>query len=262
MLDKYQIEKFLKENGYFIDGVWYPRVTAICQVKSKPGLYKFYAEAESFQKANQIKSQAAREGSIIHEIVESFITRRDVIVPEEYIGIKKAFENFLKENSFFSHRDWIEKKIKHPIHRYAGTFDLLGELNSSFALIDIKTSQKVYDDYRLQTAAYIFALNEEPWLRSYDGRKIVLPRMVEKRYVLRIAQKRICEKCGAVMYLKQSGNKIFNGRDDCQHQFGEIEGEWELKAFEDHETDFKAFINCKGLWEWENREFLHEIGYL
>ncbi len=261
-MNNFNLEKFLKENGYFIDNNWYPRVTAICQIKNKPGLYKFYGEAESFKEANIKKTKAANEGTIVHEIIESFITRREIIVPPEYIGIKKAFEDFLKEHNFFSHRDWIEKKIKHPSHRYAGTFDILGEVDGNFSLIDIKTSAKVYEDYRLQTAAYLFALNEEPWMRDKNGRKIILPRVIEKRYILRLVQKRICQKCGSIVYLRSMGDRIIEKDKSCRHDWGEIEGEFELKEFDNPDNDFKAFLHCKGLWEWDNREILEAIGYL
>lgn len=258
------IEEFKKEQGYTFGNEWYPRVTKICEVKSKPALYHFYASAENFKSANQLKQKAAKEGKIVHEIIESFIAQRPIIVPEDYIGFKKAFEDFLKNHSLFSKYEWIEKKVRHPYYRYVGTFDILGELDNKFVLIDIKTSTSIYDDYRLQTAAYFYALNEEPWLLDDKGRKIILPREVEKRYVLRLNQIRICEKCGAVLRVRKMGDKIEpnTGDPNCDHKFGEIIGEWELKEFENDEEDFKGFLHCKGLWEWEYRDFLKEIGYL
>ncbi len=260
---KYQnSEEFKKDQGYYVNNVWYPRVTKICEVKSKPALYYFYANAANMEEANLKKSKAAQEGKIIHEIIESYISHRPVIVPEEYLGIKQAFEDFLKNHSLFSKFEWLEKKVVHSGHRYAGTFDIIGEIDGHFALIDIKTSASIYDEYRLQTSAYFYALNEEPFLRDSKGRKIVLPREIEKRYVLRINQIRICEKCGAVMKVKKMGNKIESGSPDCEHQFGKIIGEWELKEFDNHEEDFKGFLHCKGLWEWEYRDYLKEIGYL
>jgi len=260
---KYQdIEEFKKDQGYFIENIWYPRVTKICDVKSKPALYYFYAQAPNFEAANLKKKKAADEGKIVHEIIESFITRRSIIIPDEYLGFKKAFEEFLKNHSFFSKFEWIEKKVKHPVYRYVGTFDALGEIDGNFSLIDIKTSQSVYEDYRLQTAAYFYALNEEPWLLDYKGTKIILPREIEKRYILRLNQKRICQKCGAVLKVRQMGDKIEKEDNGCQHEFGEIVGEWELKEFDNPDEDFKGFLHCKGLWEWENRDFLKEIGYL
>ncbi|MDT7868265.1 MAG: hypothetical protein RQ894_00340 [Candidatus Pacebacteria bacterium] len=256
------LEEFKKEFGYVIDNTWYPRVTKICEIKSKPALYYFYAEAPNFKEATSKKIKAADEGKIIHEIIESFIQRRQIIVPPEYEGIKKAFEDFLKNHSFFSKEDWLEKKTVHFLHRYAGTFDIIGELDGQFSLIDIKTSQSIYEDYRLQTSAYFMALNEEGFFRDEKGRKIPLLKPLEKRYVLRINQKRICEKCGAVMRIRKMGSKIEGGDAFCDHRFGEILGEWELKAFDNVEEDFKAFLGCKTLWEWEYRDYLKEIGYL
>ncbi|MER3570181.1 MAG: hypothetical protein C4348_01015 [Patescibacteria group bacterium] len=256
------LEEFKKEQGYFIDNVWYPRVTKICEVKSKPQLYYFYAEALNFQEANRKKLQAADEGKIIHEIVESFIKRRQIIVPQEYLGIQLAFEDFLKNYSFFSKEEWLEKKIKHSFHKYAGTFDVLGEIDGNFSLIDIKTSQAVYDDYRLQTAAYVTALNEEGVITDERGKKIPLLKPIEKRFILRINQKKICEKCGAVLRIRKMGSKIEGGDSFCDHRFGEIIGEWELKEFDNIEEDFKAFLGCKTIWEWEYRDYLKEIGYL
>jgi len=259
---KLTLEEFKKEYGYVIDNVWYPRVTKICEVKSKPALYRFYAEAPNFKEANTKKAKAADEGKYVHEIVESFIKRRQIIVPEEYLGIKKAFEDFLKNNYFYSREEWLERKTVHPLHRYAGTFDILGELNGHFSLIDIKTSSAIYEDYRLQTSAYVSALNEEGFIRDDKGRKFPLVREVEKRYILRLNQKRICEKCGAVLKLRKMGSKIEGGEAFCDHRFGEIIGEWELKEFDNLEEDFKAFLGCKTLWEWEYRDYLKEMGYL
>ena len=260
---KYQnIDEFKKDQGYVIDNQWYPRVTKICDIKSKPGLYYFYAQAQDLNSANLLKQKAAGEGKIVHEIIESFISQRPIIVPEDYLGFKTAFEDFLKHHLFFSKYEWIEKKVKHPWHRYVGTFDILGEVDGKFSLIDIKTSPTIYDDYRLQTAAYFYALNEEPWLLGHKGQKIILPREIEKRYILRLNQKRICEKCGAVLKLRKMGDKIEGGDENCEHKFGEIIGEWELKEFDNHEEDFRGFLHCKGLWEWEYRDFLKEIGYL
>lgn len=257
-----EIDKFLKFNGYFIEGNWYPRVTSICQIKSKPALYRFYGNAESFAAANKKKAKAAEEGTIVHELIESFITKKTVIVPPENIGIKKAFEDFLQEHSFFSYKDWIERRVKHPHYRYAGTLDLLGEIDGHFALIDIKTSARVYEDYRLQTSAYVYALNEEPWMLDKSGRKIILPREIEKRYILRIAQKKVCEKCGGTLYLRSMGDRFVGGESFCEHKFGEILGEWELVEFDNVQEDFEGFLHCKGLWEWEYRDILKQLGYL
>jgi hypothetical protein len=257
------LEEFKRKHGYIIEGIWYPRVTSIVNIKSKPALYYFYAAADNFSEAQSKKMKAAYEGSIVHEILESIVSGKEIIVPENYIGFKKGFENFLKNHSLFTKKEWIEKRIKHSVYRYSGTFDIIAELDGHFSLIDIKTSTEIYDDYRLQTSAYFFALNEEPILLDTKGyNKSILPKPIEKRYVLRINQVQICEKCGAKKTLRMMGDKIKGGDENCQHKFSEILDEWELREFDNPEEDFKGFLACKELWEWENRENLKEIGYL
>ncbi|MCS7183781.1 MAG: hypothetical protein NZ866_00305 [Patescibacteria group bacterium] len=254
-------DEFKKRHGYLVDGIWYPRVTSIVDIKSKPALYYFYAAAENFTDAQNKKRKAAYEGTIVHEILEAIVRGKEIIVPPEFIGFKKGFESFLKNYSLITRAEWIEKRIKHSNYRYSGTFDILAEVNGVFSLIDIKTAAEIYDDYRLQTAAYYYALNEEPVLID-NSKKIVLPKLIEKRFILRLNQIQVCELCGAKKIIRRMGDKIKGGEDFCQHQFGEIIEEWEFKEFDNPEEDFKGFLACKELWEWEHREKLKEIGYL
>ncbi|GIW66245.1 MAG: hypothetical protein KatS3mg095_0143 [Candidatus Parcubacteria bacterium] len=255
-------EEFKKRHGYIIDGIWYPRVTSIVNIKSKPALYYFYAAAENFNEAQTKKRKAAYEGTIVHEILESIVRGKEIIVPPEFIGFKRGFESFLKNYSLITKADWIEKRIKHSDYRYSGTFDILAEIDGVFSLIDIKTAAEIYDDYRLQTAAYFYALNEEPILLDKNNRKIVLPKYIEKRYILRVNQIQICELCGAKKIIRQMGDKIKGGDDNCHHKFSEITDEWEFKEFDNPEEDFKGFLACKELWEWEYRDKLKELGYI
>lgn len=257
------LEEFKKRHGYIIDNVWYPRVTSIVDIKSKPGLYYFYAAAENYEAAQEKKNKAAKEGSIVHEILEAIVTRREIVVPAEFRGFKKGFEEFLENYSLFTKYEWIEKRVKHSSYRYSGTFDMLAEIDGTFSLVDIKTSPDIYDDYRLQTSAYFYALNEEPWLLEKNGKKIVLPRYIEKRYIFRINQVQYCEKCGAKKILRSSGDRIKGGDQNCEHKFSEeIFPDWEMKEFENPQEDFKGFLGCKEVWEWTYRDYLKEIGYL
>ena len=49
------LNEFKSANGYDIDGTWYPRVTAIVGIKSKPALYRFYADQKSFAAAEAMR---------------------------------------------------------------------------------------------------------------------------------------------------------------------------------------------------------------
>ena len=263
------IDYFKKTSGYMIDGMWYPRVTSIIQTKSKPALYYFYAKAASYKEAEEKKKKAAAEGTEVHELFEKLVVGKPVKVPPKFIGIKQAFDEFLQQYNFFTKGDWLERRIRHPLHRYAGTFDMLAEINGTLSILDIKTSASVYDDYRLQTAAYVYALNEEPWVLNEKGNKTLLHKDVEKRYILWVNQIRKCQNCSAKLRLRSMGDKAEKGSATCEHKWGNIEAEWELIDFDDPkdkenhiEKDFQGFVHCKGLWEWDNRKILEGIGYL
>ena len=75
------LEHFKELSGYEIDGIWYPRVTKIVEIKAKPALYKFYAELNSFEEGELIKEKAASEGTLIHEAAEKILSvnRRKLI---------------------------------------------------------------------------------------------------------------------------------------------------------------------------------------
>ncbi len=48
------LTEFKEQCGYTIDDVWYPRVTKIVSIKSKPALLRFYGEAENFKAAQGV----------------------------------------------------------------------------------------------------------------------------------------------------------------------------------------------------------------
>ena len=49
-------EEFKNKAGYIINDAWYPRVTKIVEIKSKPALYRYYGAATSYDAA-QAKTQ-------------------------------------------------------------------------------------------------------------------------------------------------------------------------------------------------------------
>ena len=261
---KEKIEKFKREKGHIVENKWLPRVTSIIEIKAKPGLYKFYAEASNFEEANQRKGLAGSEGTKIHQAIEMILSGQKPIVDKDLQPSIDAFKEFLRHNELIVDKNFIERRLVSKQFKYTGTFDFVGYVNGKFAVVDIKTSSNIYRDYGLQTSAYFYALNEFGELYDENGKfKIKLPTNVETRFVLLIRRKRICEKCGAE-YIVRAGQKpnIKNGDPQCEHQFGAIIGEFELKEFTNQEADFKAFLACKDLWEWENEFYLKQIGYL
>lgn len=259
-------EHFKEENGYYIEGEWYPRVTRIIQIKSKPALEYFFKEVGNYSSVQDIKNKSAEEGSTTHNIIEKLILCETPDVPREFSAIALAFEKFNLGGRIKSNPDLIERKIWSKKDKYAGTADALAFIDGKFGVLDIKTSTGFYPDYNLQTAAYVAALQEDEMKK-----RAALPREIETRWILRIDQHRLCKRCGASLRLKGGRHKVRMGNcgsryspvcESDGHDWGFSEGIAELKEFPYSESDLKAFMAAKVLWEWENENWLKQIGYL
>lgn len=254
------LEEFKENNGYDIDGSWYPRVTKIVGIKSKPALHYFYASLRNYAEGERIKEISADEGTRVHEAVQDLMIGRDPEIDEDILPSVDAFVNFWEKNKgkIEIDPDSIEKRVTNIDHRYSGTVDGIALIDGQVGVLDIKTSQDIYRDYRLQTSAYVATLNNQ---KFFDNKKL------ETRWILRIDQHKLCQLCGARLRTKGGRSKVkidWNNpfMRSCNHIWGNMEGDIELKEFDMWEYDFEAFLGAKKLWEWENKDWLEEVGYL
>ncbi|MEK9183847.1 MAG: hypothetical protein AAB890_02130 [Patescibacteria group bacterium] len=252
------LDHFKGMSGYEIDGIWYPRVTKIVDIKAKPALYRFYAEMNNFNEGEAIKKQSASEGTLIHETVEQILMGQSPVIDPSIAPSMAAFFKFIEDKNIHADPEFVEKQVINFDERYAGTLDALALIDGKFGLLDIKTSQAIYRDYNLQTAAYMGALQNDF-------------KNLQTRWILRIDQVKTCLKCGATLREKGGRKKIklpwLNGgysakAKDCEHEWSELKGDIELKEFPYWQEDFKAFLGAKKLWEWENDYWLRQLGYL
>ncbi|MDI6717547.1 MAG: hypothetical protein QMD86_00635 [Patescibacteria group bacterium] len=253
------LEHFKGLAGYDIGGLWFPRVTKIVEIKSKPALYKFYAELGSFGAGEEIKKNSTSEGTLIHETVEKIMIGESPVIDPSIAPSVQAYVEFVEKNNIQVNPEWVEKRIVNFDERYAGTLDALALINGKFGVLDIKTSQAIYRDYNLQTSAYMAALEKEF-------------KNLQSRWILRIDQIKKCLKCGASLRSKGGRDKLRPLRNeknralpvclDDHHKWSELQGEIELKEFPYWQEDYKAFQGAKKLWEWENDYWLKEAGYL
>lgn len=255
--------EFKAANGHEVDGAWYPRVTKILEIKSKPALDNFFKEMGNYASAEDVKNKSAQEGTIVHETIQSLAVGKEIAIPEEVVPAAHAFQIFNAERNIIFHPEFIERQVWSLRHRYAGTVDALATIDGKFGVLDIKTSTGFYPEYNLQTAAYVSALQEFQIKKTLG-----LPKDVETRWILRVNQHRICKRCSATLREKGGRNKIRNVRNgvsDCpetEHEWGERMGDIELKEFPYFYNDIKAFVAAKILWEWEHNYWLRKIGYL
>ncbi|MEK7630597.1 MAG: hypothetical protein AAB417_01010 [Patescibacteria group bacterium] len=252
---------FKEKNGYEIGGRWYPRVTKILEVKSKPALQNFFREMGSFEAAEAVKEKSALEGTLVHETVQKLAVGEKVTIPKSIKPAVDKFQEFYEERKIFFHPAYIEQQVWSGRQRYAGTVDALAEIDGKFGVLDIKTSTGFYPEYNLQTAAYVQALQE------YDVKlALKLPRQIETRWILRIDQHKVCTLCGSKLREKGGRAKIRpNGKKTCEedrHDWGKVEGVVEMREFPYYFNDMKAFNAAKTLWEWENNYWLRQVGYL
>jgi hypothetical protein len=255
MFDNYStIDAFKEQCGYTIDGAWYPRVTKILSIKAKPALYRYYGDAVNFKAAQEVTEKSAAEGTLVHEAAEAILLGHtpETIDPLIRPAIK-AFQEFLERNNIHSAPEWVERRIIHMDERYAGTIDALALIDGRFGVLDIKTSQGIYRDYNLQTAAYMDALKGE-----FQN--------LQTRWILRIDQIDKCVRCRSTRRTKGGREKVRrNGGGICpnnEHEWGETEGVIELQEFPFWQSDYEAFLGAKKLWEWENETWLKKAGYL
>lgn len=248
------LQEFKEASGYEIDGVWYPRVTKIVEIKAKPALYKFYAEV-GFVGGEDIKKNSATEGTMIHEAAEAILVGKSPVVDPLIMPSIKAFSEFVDRNNIHVDPEYVERQVVNKDDKYAGTLDALALIDGKFGVLDIKTSQSIYRDYNLQTSAYMGALEKDF-------------KNLQTRWILRIDQSRKCTRCGANMRSKGGRDKIkpmkngFKSLPMCEeneHIWTEPQGEVELKEFPYWKEDYKAFLGAKKLWEWENDYWLGQI---
>lgn len=256
-------EAFKKENGHEVNGIWYPRVTKILDIKSKPALDAFFREMGDFAAAEEVKMKSAEEGTLVHETAQALLVGKSVAIPDEVRPAMDALMEFNETRGMEFTSEYIERQIWSGTHRYAGTVDALATIDGKFGVLDIKTSPGFYPEYNLQTAAYVQALQE------YEIKKMLgLTRPIETRWILRINQHAVCAKCKATRREKGGRVKIRKARGGREklcgeedHYWSEPEGDIELKEFPYYWRDVKAFLAAKVLWEWENDYWLKQVGY-
>ncbi|KXB07847.1 hypothetical protein AKJ56_02235 [candidate division MSBL1 archaeon SCGC-AAA382N08] len=248
-------EEFKEKCGYEIEGSWFPRVTRIVSIKSKPALHYFYASINSYAEGERIKELSADEGTRIHEAAQDILVGKKPTIAKDIAPAIKAFREFIADRSIEVEPNSIERRVVNYKEKFAGTIDVLALINGRLGVMDIKTSKAIYRDYNLQAAAYMATLMEEI-------------KDLETKWILRIDQHRVCQKCGAVLREKGGRKKISNGWPNdyrfrnCVHEWGPVEGKVELKEFPFWEMDYEGFLGAKKLWEWENQDWLKKIGYL
>ncbi len=231
------VDFFKAKYGYEIEGVWLPRVTAVTSLVSK-----------SFVFSNQ---GSADWGTLVHATIASILKKEAVKTLPLVQPSLLAFSEWQKEYrvKIIDPQAHVEKRVYDMDQAYAGTIDMVAEVQGTMGVVDLKTGNGMQDEYFLQTAAYLNAYNKGVNKKEQG----------KKRWILRIDQYQECRGCFARKKEKDGTERITKGKISCNHQWGDARGEVEFQELLDQNKDLEAFLSAKEVWEWSHRDMLKRI---
>jgi hypothetical protein len=207
-----------------------PSVTTILEAYPKDaGYFKFLKDAGN--DADTIRDEAGRRGSIVHELTERYDRGEEVslLTGDGWPAYKmlewSMFERYVDFSTRFEPEHLIvEQNFVSLKLGYAGTIDRVMELGGKRYLVDIKTSNAIYDSYWLQLAAYRELLVEFAFGGGdYSGLDGV-----------------------AILWL--------NAKTRTNGKAGDIQGVgWQMVIREDTTRDLNLFYHTHALWLAQNK---------
>lgn len=238
------IQWFKSINGYEIGGLWYPRVTAIVKIIGKPGLENWLAKQGSVEAMREKKRRITGFGNLVHDTLGKILMGEDPAIDASIAPSVNAFRDWLKSHKVKAMD--VERTTVSGKYGYAGNIDVLTEIDGRFGILDIKTTDRVWDDHFIQTSAYFQAHNEGDLKKA------------ETHWVLRVDQYEECNNCGAKRREKGGEWEVKGEKRNgfCPHEWLAVRGVCELKEADEPELYFEIFLTAKKLWEMVNRELL------
>jgi hypothetical protein len=149
-----------------------PSVTWIAEHYPKGiAFYKWLAN-KGWDESEALKIAAGDKGSKVHLAVADLIDGKTVKLDAKYINNSTEKEEDLSLEEYeaiLSFADWFKKTKPKILQRefvvwgegYAGTVDMLCEIEGKKYIVDLKTSQYIWPSHELQVSAYLHALPPE-----------------------------------------------------------------------------------------------------
>lgn len=158
-----------------------PSVTWIADYFPKGiGFYKWLGN-KGWDEAEALKIAAGEKGSKVHQAISELIEGKEVKMDAKYLNKTTEKEEELSVEEYeaiLSFAKWfkvIKPKVKfkemvvfNDRENYAGTVDLICEIDKELWIVDFKTSPSIWPSFELQLSAYKHALGED------DGRLAIL----------------------------------------------------------------------------------------
>lgn len=149
----------------------------------RPGLrYDEIQLAEILEQARKnfhtVSRSAKNIGQLAHEWIEAHLRSRLCATPELPLPINEKARAACQAAAAWIAAHFKPLSMEHQLYllefEYAGTLDVVGDVDGELSVIDWKTSKAIYDEMSLQGAAYAQA-----WAEMYDAR-------VPDRWVIRL----------------------------------------------------------------------------
>lgn len=152
------------ENGRLYQtpsGRAYPSVTAVTGLLGKEDIIEWRKRVGEEQ-ANRISTRAAKRGTAVHKLCESYLLNE---ASEVSIFDIESFNSLVPELDKINNIHCLETKLYSDYLQVAGTVDCIAEYEGKLSVIDFKTSgrEKQRDEihnYFMQTAAYAVMFEE------------------------------------------------------------------------------------------------------
>lgn len=215
---------------FYIDtttGEYYPSATTILEAYPKPyALLQWMKEAG--KQSDEVRDAAGRRGSNVHYLTEQYdkgfeckLLNEDTGQPMYSMEEWSMFERYVDFTTRFNpQHELIEQQVLSPQLGFAGTIDRVTIIDGKRYLLDIKTSNGIYNSYWLQVAAYQQALLQEAGIQT-DG--------------------------VAILWL--------NAKTRTNGKKGDVQGiGWQMVTKEDTTEDWQLFQAVQKLWLAEHKD--------
>jgi len=146
--------------GYF-------SVTTILAVKHNTWLWHWKLKVGK-EESDRISFESSGRGTRVHRRIEKMLNGHVFkTIPEEIKPYIEAFNNWMEDTQPKILN--TELFVKSDRHGFAGSIDLVCEINDRLWVIDFKTSKAIYDEYGLQIRAYGYAYDEMLSTRAHTA---------------------------------------------------------------------------------------------
>jgi hypothetical protein len=151
-----------KDGRFYTDenGNYFPSATTLLEAYPKPAQLIMWMK-EVGSKADEIRDAAGKRGSAVHQLTEDYDYGTECTLLDEYGKPKYSldewamFERYVEFST--NHKPehlLVEQTFINSGLGFAGTIDRVCTIEGKTYILDIKTSNGIYNSYWLQLAAY------------------------------------------------------------------------------------------------------------